>query len=111
MTVSYLVFYQGNATDNAAFVERYLKTHVPILRTFPKIIDVRVHTPLSVSDTHAVNAGGFLLVCEMVFSNATELGEALASPERSAARADFEQFPNFDGNILHQAMQTQASRD
>ena len=42
----------------------------------------------------------------MVFDDEADLANALASEERSAARADFEQFPEFDGTVWHQAMRS-----
>ncbi len=107
MSVSYLVFYQGEAADNAAFIERYKKVHVPILQTFPGILAVRVHEPTPLEDHQPVNAGGFLLICEMIFADDARLAAALASPERAAAREDFKRFPMFDGQIWHQAMRTE----
>jgi len=104
-----MVFYQGEAADNAAFVERYKTVHVPLLEKFPRILDVRVHEPIGMTDAHPVDRGGFLLVCEMVFANAGDLERALASPERAAARVDFKKFPEFHGHIWHQAMQTRGS--
>jgi len=106
MTVSYLVFYQGEAADNAAFIKRYKTVHVPLLEKFPRILNVRVFEPAATADAHPVNAGGFLLVCEMVFADTDDLERALASPERTAARADFKKFPEFHGHIWHQAMQS-----
>jgi uncharacterized protein (TIGR02118 family) len=102
-----MVFYQGEAADNAAFIERYKTVHVALLRKFPNILDVRVHEPVAVDDTHAVSAGGFLLICEMVFASAAHLASALASPQRADARKDFNKFPEFRGQVWHQAMRTE----
>ncbi|MFQ5660634.1 MAG: EthD family reductase [Gammaproteobacteria bacterium] len=104
MTISYFVFYRGKADNQSAFVERYKKTHVPILKRFPGIKRVRVHTPVAWNDSQTINPGNFTLIAEMLFDSVEDLEAALHSEERNMAREDFRQFPAFDGVIWHQAM-------
>lgn len=104
MTVSYFVFYRGKADNQTAFTERYKKTHVPFLKQFPGIKQVKVHTPVTWQDPQSINPGEFTLIAEMVFDSVEDMQTALSSDARSKAREDFKQFPPFDGDIWHQAM-------
>lgn len=102
--VSYFVFYRGRAKDEEAFITRYREKHIPILRSFPGIIDVKLFTPLQWKDQQSVSPGNFLIIVEMVFNSSDALKTALNSEQRRKAREDFKQFPPFEGDIWHQAM-------
>ena len=104
MSVSYFVFYKGEADDPAGFVERYRKVHVPILLRWPGELRVNVHTPLAARDPKITNSGGLALMAEIVFQDEVALTLALASEERHQARLDFAGFPPFHGDVMHQPM-------
>lgn len=110
MSVSYFVLYRGQADDPAAFVGRYRDTHVPILQTWPGIRGVAMHTPQAWTDPEGVRHADLALIAEMTFDNAADLQRALASPGRAEARRDFQQFPAFHGEVLHQAVRTERWR-
>ena len=107
MTVSYFVFYRGRAEDPRAFLDHYKSRHVPILKNFPGIKAVKLHTPTEAVDSHAVEPGGFALVAELVFDSMEDMTHALESPERARARADFKDFPPFHGDVWHQELATE----
>ena len=44
------------------------------------------------------------LLAQMTFDSAAALDTALASEARARARADFQNFPPFEGSVTHQAM-------
>jgi uncharacterized protein (TIGR02118 family) len=104
MSVSYFVFYRGQAEQPAEFLDHYRNVHVPILSSWPGIESVRLHTPLDWSDSHPVHKAGIALAAEMTFRNVEEFQQALRSEARIAARRDFERFPKFVGDVFHQAM-------
>lgn len=104
MPVSYFVLYRGEADDGAAFVARYRDVHVPILKTWPGVREVIVHTAMPWIDPHSIEASGLLMMAQMLFDSRDDLERALRSPGRTEARADFHLFPPFRGAVLHQAV-------
>ena len=107
MTVSYFVFYRGNADDPQGFLDNYKAMHIPIIKRFPGIKEIKLHTPGDSLDTLPIEPGGFALVAELVFETTEDLNLALSSPERAEAREDFKLFPPFHGEVWHQAMVTE----
>lgn len=107
MSVSYFVIYKGHPQDRTAFVDRYRRKHIPILKTWPGICGVSLHTPAEWRDTQNVVSAEIALLAQMRFANSDDLRRALASEQRLLARQDLAEFPPFDGQMLHQAMQTE----
>lgn len=104
--VSYFVRYQGVATDPVAFTEYYAAQHAAILKRFPAINSLILHTPQHWTDPFQIRAGGAQLLAQMTFDDADALNAALASEARKDARADFSRFPPFSGEVTHQAMKS-----
>ena len=102
--VSYFVSYRGRPADADAFVGHYRTTHADILRQFPNIQSLHLHTPAAWTDACPVVRGDWALLAQMVFHSAEDLDAALRSDARRRAREDFERFPPFDGSVTHQAM-------
>lgn len=102
--ISYFVRYRGQAADPAAFTDYYAQHHAPILRRFPDIRSLVLHTPQAWNDPFAVKAGSSLLLAQMTFDNPAALDAALRSDARKQARDDFARFPAFDGEVTHEAM-------
>jgi len=107
MSVSYLVRYQGSASDPQALVDYYSQQHARILQRFPAIQGLTLHTPLSCTDPFPTSPGGVALLAQMVFESPADLNAALQSDARAEAREDFSNFPKFQGDVLHQAMQAE----
>lgn len=107
MPASYIVRYHGTAPNPEAFLKHYREYHAPILRQFPGIRSLVLHHGADFSDPFAVSPGGNLLIAEMTFDDLAALNEALASPARAAAREDFANFPEFIGDVTHQAFVTE----
>ena len=105
--VSYFVRYRGVAADPAAFVGYYSDRHAAILRRFPGIRSLILHTPQAWSDPFPVKPAGSLLLAQMTFDNAHALDVALRSEARKDARDDFARFPAFEGEVTHQAMKAE----
>jgi uncharacterized protein (TIGR02118 family) len=102
--VSYFVSYRGASSDPEAFLRHYSGRHAEILKSFPGLRGLVLHTPVASRDPFPVNPGGRILLAQMQFDSAAALDAALASEARARARADFGAFPPFDGTVTHQAM-------
>lgn len=107
MTVSYFVRYLGAPADRAAFDAHYAGPHAALLRDFPGIRSLILHSPASVRDPYPVNDGGVHLLSQMVFDSEAALQAALDSAARQRAFADRANFPAFNGAIAHQAMRAE----
>jgi uncharacterized protein (TIGR02118 family) len=105
--VTYFVFYRGKAPDAGAFIDRYRTEHVPLLAAWPGIKNIVLHAPIAWRDPQGVVSGSFAMIAEMTFADANALSAALQSSARSAARNDMANFPPFEGEIWHQAMQSE----
>ena len=107
MTASYFVFYRGQQSDLKSFVNRYKREHVSLLREFPGIKRIRIHTPLDWHDPCQTTSGEFALIAEMEFESLHALESALQSEARVRARADIQATPPpTSTTIWHQAMHT-----
>ena len=102
--VSYFVRYRGSAADPSAFTSYYAEKHAAILKRFPGLRSLILHMPAAWNDPFPVNPGGSLLLTQMVFDNPQALDAALRSEARTEARADFSRFPQFQGEVTHEAM-------
>ena len=47
------------------------------------------------------------MIAEMTFDDITTLNRALTSDARAEAREDFAEFPAFDGEVTHQAFNSE----
>ena len=103
VSASYFVRYEGRAGDPEVFLAHYRDHHIPLLRRFPGIRRIVLHTPAAWQDPYPVKPDRFALLVEMVFDSLADLEKAVASEERAAARRDFAQFPPFEGIVYHQA--------
>ena len=104
MSVSYFVRYDISARDPQGFLRYYRENHVPILARWPGMRRVVLHTNLSTRDAFPVEGGKTFLLAQLEFESRADLDAALASPQRAEARRDFEQFPAYEGKVVHQAM-------
>ena len=104
MTVSYFVRYDIAVPDLQGFLERYRKAHVPMVTNWPGLRRMVLHTPLGWQDPASVNRGKAVLLAQLEFDSAEAMNAAFASPERTRARQDFQQFMKYEGTVTHQAM-------
>ncbi len=89
MSYAYVVTYQGRCENPDAFVDYYVKDHLPIAWTFPKISRIEVD--------RGVDGEGFFMSARLIFDTLEDLRAALESPQRERARADMANFPHFEG--------------
>jgi uncharacterized protein (TIGR02118 family) len=104
MSVSYFVRYDIAVTDLQEFLERYRKTHVPMVANWPGLRRMLLHTPLDGRDPFPVNRGTAVLLAQLEFDSLEAMNAAFASPERARAREDFQRFMKYEGTVTHQAM-------
>src|SRR5262245_22998950 len=102
--VSYFVRYRGSSSDLDGFRRYYEAQHAPILRQFPGIRSLILHSPSEWTDPFPVRRADSFLLAQMVFDSAGALDAALRSPARRQARDDFQRFPPYDGEVTHEAM-------
>ena len=107
MSVSYFVRYEGTAADAGEFVRYYREEHAAILRRFPGIRSIVLHTPIAWRDPFPVQPDRFLMLAQMIFDSREDLDRALGSEARAEARRDFARFPRFEGSVFHQAALTE----
>ena len=102
--VSYFVRYCGESSDSAAFNSYYESRHATLLRQFPGIRSLILHSPAASHDPFPVRPGKTFLLAQMQFDSAGDLDSALRSDARRQARDDFRRFPSFSGEVTHEAM-------
>ncbi len=86
--VSYFVRYRGSPTDPEKFLRYYETRHADVLRAFPGIRGLTLHTPSEWNDPFPVQRAGSLLLAQMTFDSAADLdrGAAIAGAPRCARR-------------------------
>ena len=102
--VSYFVRYRGASPDPETFQTYYETRHAEILKQFPSIRSLFQHRPAEWIDPFPVRRGETVLLAQMQFDSAGDLNSALRSQARRLARDDFQRFPQFDGEVTHEAM-------
>ena len=105
MSVSYFVRYDIECSRE--FLRYYREKHVPILRRWPGLRRVTLHTPLDWNDPFPVNRGKVALLAQLEFDSEEAMNRALASRGRAEAREDFKRFMTFEGTVTHQAMKSE----
>ncbi len=103
---TYLVAYEGQAADAAAWLEAYLAHHPPIMARLPAIRAIEIGTRLDWIGGIGLARASALQRNKVVFDDAAALTAALNSPVRDAMRADFLRLPPYAGPVSHFAMAT-----
>lgn len=104
--VTYFVRYQGLPRPPDAFVSDYSGRHVDILRRWPGIRRIVLHTPVAWSDPHPVRPDPTDFLTEMTFASSEALQEALNSEARRRARDDRANLKHGAALVTHQAMRS-----
>jgi len=104
MPVSYFVQYAGQCRDPKRFQDHYAGHHASFLKELPGLQSISLFQPVSWLDPFPVNKGANFFMAQITFPDIETLNKALHSEPRVRARDDFENFPEFDGTVSHQAM-------
>ncbi len=107
MSCSYLVRYHGIPEDPDRFLDHYRNRHTLILREYPNIRSCLLHRAAPWVDPVPVRPDGLFVLAELKFDSSADLNAALTSEVRMRSRADFVNFPRFNGEISHQAVITE----
>ena len=97
MSYAYLVIYEVQPEDPAAFLRYYVEKHLPIVWTFPKIRRIQIE--------RGVDAGDFFMIARFTFDTLEDLRTAITSKAREHARADMKNFPTYAGHVRRQAVE------
>ena len=103
---SYLVQYPGPAADLNAWHAHYNTHHPPLMARFPGVRRIEIYTRIDW-------VGGLDWSCEdmmqrnkLLFDSPQALSAGLLSPVLQEMRADFHQFPPFEGGNVHYVLET-----
>ena len=97
MSFAYLVIYEVTPENPDQFLKYYIEKHLPIVWTFPNIRRVEVE--------RGVDGGDFFMIARFTFDSLKDLRVAITSEERTRARADMQNFPEYTGRVRHQAVE------
>ena len=103
---TYLVAYEGEAEDKNVWLSYYIAHHPPIMARFPGIRQIEISTRLDWCGFLPYPRVDFLQRNKVVFDSPAALTAALNSPVRHEMRADFKNFPPFNGGNTHFPMLT-----
>jgi hypothetical protein len=108
---TYLVAYEGAATDLNAWLDHYLTHHTVHMARFPGIRELEVYTCLDWVGFLPWRRVSFMQRNKVAFDSIKALSAALRSPVRHEMRADYRAFPPFTGPVTHYAMATRLAAD
>lgn len=103
---TYLVDYPGPADDLVAWLSHYVGSHQPVMMRFPGIREIDICTRCDWVSALPFARADSMLKNKVVFDSPEALTAALRSPVREAMRADFRDFPPFQGGNTHYPMFT-----
>ena len=104
---SYVVHYPGPAADTNAWLSHYIAHHPPIMRRFPGVRELEILTRIDWIDAMPWRRVQHLQRNRILFDSAGALEAALHSPVRREMRADFGEFPAYEGGNFHYPVATQ----
>ncbi len=103
---SYLVSYQGTAEDLNLWLSYYIQHHPVIMARFPEIRQIEIYTRIDWCGFLPWPRVDYMQRNKVVFDSPAALTAALNSPVRHEMRADFKNFPPFNGDNTHFPMLT-----
>jgi uncharacterized protein (TIGR02118 family) len=104
---SFLVHYPGEPRDLNEWLTYYLNHHPPIMRRFPGLRELEIHTRVDWIDALPWQRVHHFQRNKIVFDSAEALERALHSPVRDEMKADRGHFPPFTGGNVHHPMATE----
>lgn len=103
---SYLVHYPGRALDFNAWLNYYLSHHPQVMKLYPGIREIEIFTRVDWCDAMPWERVNYMQRNKLVFDSPEALTEALFSSVRDKMRADYRNFPEFEGGSIHYSMST-----
>jgi len=103
---TYLVSYRGPAQDINVWLTHYINHHPPIMARFPGIRQIEICSRMDWCGALPVPVLAHMQRNKVVFDSPDALTAALNSPVRHEMRADFHEFPPYEGGNTHFPMLT-----
>jgi hypothetical protein len=104
---SYVVHYPGPAEDINAWLSHYVAHHPQIMRKFPGIRDIEILSRVDWCGGLPWPRANHIQRNRVMFDSPEALTAALQSPVRLEMRADFAEFPPYEGGNFHYPMATE----
>jgi uncharacterized protein (TIGR02118 family) len=104
---TYFVSYEGQAADDAAWLAHYLRHHPPLMKKLPGLRALEVYSRVDYDSGLDITKSRALQRNLVMFDSLQELNEALNSPVRRELRADYDNFPAFEGTSPHGVMESE----
>ncbi|CAB3748404.1 ethyl tert-butyl ether degradation protein EthD [Burkholderia sp. MSh2] len=105
---TYLVSYDGEASDPNAWLSHYLDHHPPLMARLPGIRAIEIYTRVDYRTALPAPRAHAMQRNKVVFDDAAALEHALASPVRLLMRRDFDALPPFTGATPHFPMASES---
>ncbi|REE07360.1 hypothetical protein B0G71_7853 [Paraburkholderia sp. BL27I4N3] len=100
----FLVHYPGRAENLDEWLSYYLTHHPQIMKFFDGVREIEIFTRVDWIDAMPWTRVHYMQRNKLMFDSAEAITEAMNSPVRHQMRADFEQFPPFEGSNIHHPM-------
>ncbi len=103
---SYLVQYPGPAADLNAWHAHYNTHHPPLMAKFPGVRAIEIYTRIDYVTGLDWARENMMQRNKLLFDSPDALTAGLLSPVIQEMRADFHQFPPFEGGNVHYVLET-----
>jgi uncharacterized protein (TIGR02118 family) len=103
---SYLVQYPGPAADLNAWHGHYNTHHPPLMAKFPGVRGIEIYTRIDWVTGLDWPKEDMMQRNKLLFDSPAALTAGLLSPVLQEMRADFHQFPPFEGGNVHYVLET-----
>jgi uncharacterized protein (TIGR02118 family) len=103
---SYLVQYPGPAADINAWHAHYNTHHPPLMAKFPGVRAIEIYTRIDWVSGLDWTRENMMQRNKLLFDSPEALTAGLLSPVLQEMRADFHQFPPFEGGNVHYVLET-----
>ncbi|WP_250508106.1 hypothetical protein [Caballeronia sp. GAFFF3] len=100
----FLVHYPGRAENFDAWLDYYLSHHPQIMKFFPGVREIEIFTRVDWVDAMPWTRVHYMQRNKLLFDSDAAITNAMNSSVRHDMRADFENFPPFEGSNIHHPM-------
>jgi hypothetical protein len=100
----FLVHYPGHAENFDEWLTYYLAHHPQIMKFFDGVREIEIFTRVDWVDAMPWRKVHYMQRNKLMFDSAEAITHAMNSPVRHQMRADFEEFPPFEGSNIHHPM-------
>jgi uncharacterized protein (TIGR02118 family) len=101
---TYLVAYYGAPLDYSAWLQHYVRHHIPLMQRLAGLRELEIYTRVDWASALPVPRSQAVQRNKVVFDDTEAMSTALNSPLRHEMRADYHAFPPFEGANQHYPM-------